>query len=371
MQLTFCRLRTHQWCFLLFNLVLFHILLFGADLVEEYFLRALPTTYTDVNVLEAREEARKLDLSPMKANFSKAFALVNSEACSNKEIFLLALIFSGAGNMSRRQAIRETWANATNVHGYSTLVLFLLGKPSEELTQLEILKETETHPDLIQGIFPDAPENQTLKTLVTVEWIVTFCSQAKFVLKTDEEMFINLPALVEYLLNLRPRLDDVYLGRVVQQESPDRDAQSLGFVPPQIYPEKYYPDYCSAEAFVISQDVARKVYVTSKDVPLSLPPGVFMGMCAKKVGVVPVHSSRFSGKRHIRFNRCCYKFLFTSFVARESLLLQEWEEISHGKVCTLLETYYGLVSCRVMTYLDGFKYLSVDTLRKEALGLSD
>nr|XP_008121939.1 PREDICTED: putative UDP-GlcNAc:betaGal beta-1,3-N-acetylglucosaminyltransferase LOC100288842 [Anolis carolinensis] len=305
----------------------------------------------------------------MKDNISKAFVIVNSESCSDKEIFLLALVFSGAGNASRRQVVRETWANATHIHNYSILVLFLLGKPSEESTQLEILKEMETHPDLIQGVFPDAPENQTLKTFIAVEWIVTFCSQARFVLKIDEEVFVNVPALVEYLLNLRARNEDVYLGRVVLRESPDRDAQSRGFIPPQTYPEKYYPDYCGAEAFVVSQDVARKVFVASRGVPLSVPPGVFMGMCAKKVGVVPVHSSRFSGKRHIRFNRCCYKFLFTSFVESESLLLQEWEEISHGQDCTLLETYYGLVSCRVMTYLDGFKRLSVDAL--PGLGFSD
>ncbi|XP_042334651.1 beta-1,3-galactosyltransferase 9 [Sceloporus undulatus] len=371
MQLTFCRLRTHQWCFILFNIVLFHILLFGADLVEEYFLQALPTTYYDVKVMEAREKAQKLDMATMKANVSKAFVVSNSEACSGNEIFLLTLVISRPENSSRRNAIRGTWANLTHVKGYGTLVLFLLGKPSEESTQWEILKEMEKHQDLIQGIFPEPPENQTLKTLVAMEWTITFCSQARFILKIDEEMFINLPTLVEYLLNLRARPEDIYLGRLVHQDMPNRNVQSRGFVPLQIYPEKYFPDYCSATAFVISRDVARKIYVTSRDVPLSLPPGVFVGMCAKKAGVTPVHSSRFSGKRHIRYNRCCYKFIFTSSVVRENQLLQEWEEISNGKDCTLLETYYGLISCRVMTYLDGFKHLSVDALQKEALGFSD
>ncbi|XP_061460471.1 beta-1,3-galactosyltransferase 9 [Rhineura floridana] len=370
MQLIFCRLRTHQWCFILFNVVLFHILLFGADLVEEYFLRALPSSYTDVRVIEARERARKLDMTPLK-NMSKAYVVSSSEACSNQEIFLLVLVFSSPENSSRRNTIRETWANRTQVRGYGTLILFVLGKSTLEATQLEVVKEMQKHQDLIQGTFLDSAENQTLKTLLAVEWAITFCSKARFILKTDEEMFVNLPSLVEYLLNLRTHPEDIYLGRLVHQDTPNRDPQTHSSIPLQKYPNKYYPDYCSATAFVISQDVARKIYVTSGEVPLTLPPGVFVGLCAKAAGVAPVHCSRFSGKKHIRYNRCCYKFIFTSAVGRDSQLLQEWEEMSDGKDCTVLETYYGLVSCKVMTYLDGFKYLSVDALQNEALHFSD
>ncbi|KAL8174812.1 UNVERIFIED_CONTAM: hypothetical protein K2H54_054178 [Gekko kuhli] len=370
-ELKFCRLRTHQCCFILFNVALFHVLLFGADLVEEYFLRALPTTYTDMKMLDVREKARKLDTSPLKSNISKAYIISGSEACAHKEVFLLVLIFSNPENASRRDTIRQTWANMTDIRGYGTVILFVLGKPPSEATQLEVIKEFQEHQDLIEGTFLDSPENQTLKTASAVEWTVTFCPGARFILKTDEGMFVNLANLVDYLLSLRTHLEDIYLGRVVRQEVPNRDPQSPSFVSLQLYPEKYYPDYCSATAFVISQAVARMIYVTSDEVPLSMPPGVFMGICTKNAGVTPIHSSRFSGKKHIQYNRCCYKFIFTSAVSRDSQLLQEWDEVSDGKTCTLLEKYYGLVSCRVMTYLDGFKYLSVDALQNEALHFAD
>ncbi|XP_066496898.1 beta-1,3-galactosyltransferase 9 [Tiliqua scincoides] len=365
----FCRLRTHQWCFILFNIVLFHILLFGADLVEEFFLRALPTTYTDRKILEARERARTLDMSRLKANISKAYILSNSEACSGNEIFLLVLVFSRPENALRRGVVRETWANVTHVESCITLVLFVLGKPSLEAAQLEVTKEWQKHQDLIEGAFLDSWENQTLKILLAMEWTITFCSRARFILKTDAEMFVNLPSLVEYLLSLRTHPEDIYLGKVVHQKSPNRDPQSHDFVPFKKYTEKHYPDYCDAGAFVISQDVARKIYVTSGEVPLLLPPGIFVGICARNAGVVPVHSFRFSGKKHIWYNRCCYKFIFTSLVARDGQLVDEWEEMNNSKDCSLVETYYGLVSCKVMTYLDGFKYLSMDALQNEVLRL--
>ncbi|KAM3825414.1 beta-1,3-galactosyltransferase 9 [Vipera latastei] len=370
-QLSFCRLRTHQWCFMLFSVALFHILLFGADLVEEYFLQAIPTAYMDMKVLRARERARILDMSSVKTNISKVYALSNPEACSKQEIFLLVLIFSNPENLSRRNAIRKTWANVTDIQGYPTLVLFVLGEPSSTSAQMEVIKESNQEQDLIQGIFLDTPENQTLKIKRAVEWTVTYCPEARFILKVDQDMFANLQTLVEYLLNLRTRPDDVYLGRVVHQNLPSKEFQNGTFLSAKKYPERYYPDHCSATAFVISQDVARKIYVTSGEVPLSLPPGIFVGVCARAAGVVPVHSSRFSGERRIWYNRCCYKYIFTSAVSETSQLLQEWEEMKGGKDCTFLETYYGLVSCRIMTYLDGLKASRVNAVQEEPLYFSD
>lgn len=352
---------------MLFNVVLFHILLFGADLVEEYFLQAIPTTYMDTKVLRARERARILDMSSMKTNISQDYVISDPEACSNREIFLLVLIFSRPQNLSRRDAIRKTWANLTHVQGYTTLVLFVLGKPSSATAQVEVIKESDQRQDLIQGIFLDTPENQTLKVKRAIEWTVTFCPEARFVLKVDEDMFANLQTLVEYLLNLRTHPEDIYLGRVIHPSVPNNGS----FTSVRKYPGQYYPDYCSVTALVISQDVARKIYVTSREVPPSLPPGVFVGVCARAAGVVPIHSSRFSGERRIWYNRCCYKYIFTSAVWETSQLLQEWEEMKGDEDCTLLETYYGLVSCKIMTYLDGLKDSNVNAVQKEPLYFSD
>lgn len=351
--------------------MLFHALLFGGDLLEEYFLRSLPITYTDAKILEIREKARKLDMEPHKTNISKSYIISGSEACSNQEVFLLTIICSRPENRTRRDAIRQTWSNMTSIRGYTVLTLFALGKPSAETMQREINEESQKYSDVIEGSFLDSSRNQTWKTVMSMEWTVTFCSHARFILLTEEEVFVSLPSLVEYLLSLRTHLEDIYTGRVIHQGVPDRDPQSPGFVPLSQYPDEYYPDYCSGTAFVISQDVARKVFIASKEVPVSVPPDVFVGICAKNAGIIPLHSSRFSGKRHIRYNRCCYKFIFTSSEMADDELVQEWQEISNGKDCTLLETYYGLVSCKVLTYFDKFKHFNIDVIKKEALHFSD
>ncbi|KFP33074.1 Putative UDP-GlcNAc:betaGal beta-1,3-N-acetylglucosaminyltransferase LOC402377, partial [Colius striatus] len=325
-------LRTHQWCFILFNVLLFHGLLFGADLLEEYFLRSLPLPYTDAKTLEIRERARKLDLDALKANLSSTVS--SAATCSQGEVFLLVLVCSSPGNRTRRDAIRQTWGNVTDTGGYTVLTLFALGKAASESTQLQINEESQKHRDIIEGSFIDSPQTQTQKLLLSLGWAATLCPHARFVLKTDEDAFVSVPSLVGYLLSLT-QLEDIYTGRVIHQGVPDRDPKSSGFVPPQQYPEEFYPDYCEGSAFAISRDVARKVFVAAKEVPLSVPPDIFVGICAEKAGITPIHSSRFSGEKHISYNRCCYKFIFTSSNMREDELFKAWKETSDGEDCSL------------------------------------
>uniref|UniRef100_F6XHQ5 Hexosyltransferase n=1 Tax=Ornithorhynchus anatinus TaxID=9258 RepID=F6XHQ5_ORNAN len=369
MQVKLCRLRTHQWCFILFNVFLFHALLFGADFVEEYFLQSLP--YVDVKVLEIKEKARKLNLEPLKSDLSKFYIRSQSDMCLGPNIFLLSLVFSSPENGTRRNLIRKTWANMTAVGGYRILTLFATGIPASGIADSEIKLESNKYGDIIQGKFLDISGNQTLKTILMTQWVITFCPNAMFILKVDEDMFVNLPKLVDYLLTLKAHPEDIYIGRVIHKEMPSRDPRSWGFVPLSHYPEKYYPDYCSGEAFIISQDVARMIYVASEEVPVSVPSDVFMGICAKYAGLVPIHSSRFSGKRHIRYNRCCYKFIFTSLETKDEELFLEWREINDGIDCTLLETYYGLITCKLLTYFDNFKYFNMDVLKDDAMYLAD
>ncbi|KAM5300593.1 beta-1,3-galactosyltransferase 9 [Ctenodactylus gundi] len=296
-----------------------------------------------MKILEIKDKARKLNMEPLRSNPSKYYVLSQPEVCKDKNIFLLCLIFSSPGNATRRDLIRKTWGNVTRVQGHSVLALFALGMPVLVATQKEIDKESHKNNDIIEGIFLDTSENQTLKIIAMTQWAVTFCPNALFILKVNEEVFVNLPSLVDYLLNLKEHLEDIYVGRVIHQDAPNRDPQSQEFVPLSKYPDKYYPDYCSGEGFIMSQDVARMMYVVFKEVHIIVPADVFVGICAKAIGLIPTHSSRFSGKRHIRYNRCCYKFIFTSSEISDAEMPLVWKEINDGKECSLFETYYGLI----------------------------
>lgn len=124
-------------------------------------------------------------------------------------------------------------------------------------------------------------------------------------------------------------------------------------------PNRYLPDYCARTASVLSQDVVRKVYVASAGVRAALPADVFVGLCAWKAGVVPTHSARFSGEKHIHYNDCCYRYLFNTPGMGSEELGTVWADLGQEDGgCSLLETYYGLVACKALTYLDKLSFFN-------------
>ncbi|XP_023128001.1 beta-1,3-galactosyltransferase 9 [Amphiprion ocellaris] len=361
MQCSLCKLRTHQWCFLLFNVLLFHALLFGADFVEEYLLQPTPGVYTDGMVVSVREKARKLDLSNSRDNVSKVYLITNPDACRNSDLFLLTLIFSSPADVTQRDAVRKTWANQTLIKGFPVRILFFLGSTQTSAAQEDLVRESELYGDVVQGhaAADSSIHGPTERTALAFLWVITFCPLARFVLVTKDSTFVNLPAIGGYLLGLHRHPEDLYLGRVIQRESPDRDSNSPGYLPPAVYPDKYLPEYCDGTAYVLSQDVVRKVFVASAAVRASAPADVYVGLCAQKAGVAPTHSARFSGEKHIRYNACCYHYMFSSARMGRYELERVWADLElKGGSCSLFHTYYGLVICKALTYLDKLSFMN-------------
>ncbi|XP_054613372.1 beta-1,3-galactosyltransferase 9 [Dunckerocampus dactyliophorus] len=362
MQCFLSKLTTHQWCFLLFNVLLFHALLFGADFVEEYLLQPTPGLYIDDHVMDVREKARKLDLSNVRENVSQAYPISNCDACTASDIFLLALIFSSPLNISQRDAIRRTWANQTRVQGVSLRVLFLIGSSHTSSLREALMVESGLHKDMVQvqAVTDSSMLDPIERTVLALRWVITFCPKARFVLLTHENVFVNIPAIGGYLLGLHRHPEDLYLGRVIHGEFPDRNPSSPGYIPPGLYSGKYLPDYCDGTSYVLSQDVVRKVYVASALIRAPVSADVFLGFCAQKAGVVPTHNTRFSGRKHIRYNACCYRYLFSSAEMTRQELERVWSDLGQkadGK-CSIFRTYYGLVTCKALTYLDTLSLLN-------------
>ncbi|XP_072310292.1 beta-1,3-galactosyltransferase 9 [Eucyclogobius newberryi] len=302
--------------------------------------------------MDVREKARKLDLADSRENVSQSYSVTNPDACTNNNLFILVLVFSSGPNVTQRDAIRETWAKQTQVQGFPVKILFFLGSTHTSHAQENVIKESKLYDDIVQGhvVSETSQWSQIEKTVDALRWVVTFCPVARFVLMTQDRVYVNLQAIGFYLLGLHRHPEDFYLGRVIQKGSPDRDPNSPGFLPPALYPNKFLPEYCDQTAYVLSQDMVRKVYIASAEVHAAVPADVFVGLCAQKAGVAPTHSARFSGEKHIQYNACCYRYLFSSAGMDSKELERVWKDMGQ-KNCSLFKTYSGLVMCKALTYL--------------------
>ena len=86
---------------------------------------------------------------------------------------------------------------------FSPQLVFILGRSRRNSTQLRVSSEASIHSDLIQEDFVESFRNLTLKSVFAVKWAAHFCPGASYFLKTDDDMFVNLPQMRQYLKTLR------------------------------------------------------------------------------------------------------------------------------------------------------------------------
>lgn len=60
---------------------------------------------------------------------------------------------------------------------------------------------------ILQENFIDTYHNLTYKGIAALRWIDSYCGQAVFVLKTDDDIFVNMYTLIRYLKKMSRTVD--------------------------------------------------------------------------------------------------------------------------------------------------------------------
>lgn len=296
------------------------------------------------------------------------YLINHKEKCEAQDVLLLLFIKTAPENYARRSAIRKTWGNEKYVRSQlnaNIKTLFALGAPNplkgEEL-QRKLVWEDQLYGDIIQQDFVDSFYNLTLKLLLQFSWANTFCPHAKFLMTADDDIFIHMPNLVEYLQSLAQiGVQDFWIGRVHRGAPPVRDKSSKYYVSYEMYQWPAYPDYTAGAAYVISGDVAAKVYEASQTLNSSLYiDDVFMGLCANKVGIVPQYHVFFSGEGKAPYHPCIYEKMMTSHGHVEDLY-NLWRDATDPEVKNVSRGFFGQIYCRLKKIALLCKLSYVDT----------
>lgn len=76
---------------------------------------------------------------------------------------------------------------------------FLLGDTDSLDAQNQVMDESSKYGDVIQEGFLDTYNNLTLKSVMLLKWVRSHCRHARYIMKTDDDMFVNLPRLISFL----------------------------------------------------------------------------------------------------------------------------------------------------------------------------
>ena len=214
----------------------------------------------------------------------------------NTTIDLLIFIFTTKSRQQRRDAIRETWAtHSRNNTNPKFRYVFLVGFSDKE-SESELLRENEYHQDMAMQQFKDSYRNLTLKTMMGIEWHVKFCSQAKFVMKTDDDVYVNVESVLEVIK--RDDLKEKVFGYCNLNAFPMRGSSKWAATIWE-YPGSKYPGYCSGTGYVMSGTIAKAIYNISRHVPFFFLEDVYVSLCVDRLGFKLKHVQGF----HATFQR--------------------------------------------------------------------
>ena len=184
--------------------------------------------------------------------------------------YVIILVHSFHPYGDRRNAIRKTWGSVATGGAWpkeeltkKVRLLFVLGTHVQREYNDVIMSELNQHNDIIQGDFVDDYKNLTLKSLLGLKYVIEACPSTPFLLKSDDDMIINIPYLLD-ILQSKTYVRSI-LGPINAGSKPRRVGKWS--VSRQQFPFSRYPVYESGAAYVITGDLIRDLFETSEYVP--------------------------------------------------------------------------------------------------------
>lgn len=206
--------------------------------------------YDDNNINETEHPNRLQNMHDFDYIIAQPSCMVNVNGTMQKPHFVV-MIHSAPLKAKIRQGLRDSWFHSDP----RMLSLFALGKTHSESLQKKIEKENEKYNDILQGNFIDAYHNLTYKHTMLFKWFNTHCSGVKFLVKMDDDVYMNVPAVFEYLEQIKNEHHSVigidlglqYLIRsgkwnVTREEWRDDTYPPYAYGPSLIYTSKYVQD---------------------------------------------------------------------------------------------------------------------------------
>ncbi|GFO03918.1 beta-1,3-galactosyltransferase 1-like [Plakobranchus ocellatus] len=192
------------------------------------------------------------------------------------------IVLSHPRDVQRRNAIRETWGSVAKnrpwpgkVLSLSVALTFILGTESlqtnyENQEETFSDKEAQSHTkgkghgtqsekdvksepnDILQFDMIDSYTNLTRKCLLALDWILSSCKGVQYIVKVDQDIFLNVPLLLTFL-KYHGKSNAIF-GFIYKGGSVNRKGRWA--VSEEVYPLDSYPVYASGTSYIISRSAA-------------------------------------------------------------------------------------------------------------------
>ena len=154
-------------------------------------------THLKLNPLPDQSRALRSDFGPVVNDVFFRYSISIAACKANYRIFIA--VISAPDNFEKRQSIRQTWFRYLN---FPAGFAFIIGMVDDVTLQQEIEVESSQYGDIIQVNMVDQYRNLTLKVVALFNWVNENCPHARYLLKCDDDVYVNVNTLVNLIRSL-------------------------------------------------------------------------------------------------------------------------------------------------------------------------
>ena len=200
---------------------------------------------------------------------------------------LVVLVSTHALHTGRRKLIRYYWGNHSRwTTPFQWKVIFVTGFFSS-FQKIQLHAEADTYKDtLIESVEEDF-YTLSFKVMLGLKWVQANLKY-DFLLKCDDDVFVNIDRLMRLLLTTR----DQYFGQKMEFQPVEREGRYGVSV--EEHPSPIYDPFCSGGGFVLSHlTVSRMIPFFNWVNPLKID-DAYIGKIVTKAGIKAIHYGGFS-----------------------------------------------------------------------------
>ncbi|XP_005104056.1 lactosylceramide 1,3-N-acetyl-beta-D-glucosaminyltransferase [Aplysia californica] len=221
--------------------------------------------------------------------------------CQAQRPKVLFVVPSAPDNFVRRQKVRHSpLMEFLRKSSCNATLLFFLGLPAfskrtSEKIQRRIDSESEQYKDIIQAGFNDAYQNIRLKAVSMLKWASIYCSNASYVIRTDDDIKFDVGEVVGAVYRAGKAHRNFVLGNLALDWKVIRNKQSKYYVSREEFASDDLPPFALGGLLGYPLESVRLLYEASlRTKPLWLDDVYITGICAPRVNVTLLGDPQFT-----------------------------------------------------------------------------
>jgi len=202
-------------------------------------------------------------INPLQVHLDKPLLFNPGHAiCPDQQSpVIIAFMIIGPNLVEKRTHFRQLLKSTTAFR-----LVFVVGLSKEPNVNDQLYQEFFIYKDLLVGDFTDSYFNMSTKIMMSFKWVDTYCPQASFTLRLNDDINFNVTELVHYFQSEKDR--NVFTKNTIIcpcdlydfKYSCDRRPQMTFYVSWEQWNYNGSLPYCGGDAYALSMDMNRKYY---------------------------------------------------------------------------------------------------------------